>query len=77
MKRMTYKELQEKLNKEKWLKSEQEGKDLTAYMEWCLKCPFQRLGTCMVSQEDRDNNRFCAIAYRAMEAKERKNAKNK
>lgn len=66
---MTNDELQRKLDERKWLLSKLKQEDLSGKMPYCAKCKFcirelYSVGVCTVPQIDREQNRYCARAYK-------------
>lgn len=56
-------ELQRKLDEKKWLLSKLKQEDLSGRMPYCSKCKFSS-GGCNVPQIDREQNCYCARAYK-------------
>ena len=55
---------QKELDKSKWIKSEEQGEDMSGAMPYCDACEHQRNGfVCGVTQGDRESKCLCAKAY--------------
>jgi hypothetical protein len=61
---MTNKERQKSLDKEKWLRSQELGEDMSGKMVYCTRCDKMNcLHRCTASQKERVENSLCAKAY--------------
>lgn len=63
---MTNREMQERLDREKWIESAREGCDLSGAMRYCDYCAAQHLERCVASQPEREANNLCAKANNRM-----------
>ena len=64
---MTNKERQQKLDKQKYLKSERIGVDMSGAMTYCCFCKEKKYPlNCDVAQEVRESKCLCAKAYNRM-----------
>ena len=59
-------DLQKNLDYKKYYKSEMAEKDLSGKMDYCEKCNYRKGAVCDVSQEQREENSYCAKAYRKL-----------
>ena len=58
------KDLQQQLDKEKWLESEKAGYDKSGDMPYCEHCFYKELdGFCSQPHKERECNSLCAKAY--------------
>ena len=63
---MTNKELQKKLDKNKWEESAREHCDLSGAMDYCAFCKAQHGEQCAASQPEREAGNLCSKAYNRM-----------
>lgn len=66
---MTNKERQFRLDEKKWIASEQAGEDMSGKMDYCQNCGKQTAYGCAISQEEREAQSECAVAYNRMRRK--------
>lgn len=67
---MSNKETQQRLDKKKWIESENAGYDKSGDMEYCDKCEHQTpSGSCEVNQVYRETYCTCASAWNRMKRK--------
>lgn len=65
---MTNKERQSILDKDKWFKSKELGRDLSGARPYCLCCPHATpTHNCYVKQKDREEQCLCAKAYNKLQ----------
>lgn len=61
---MTNKERQRSLDKQKWLRSQELGEDMSGKMVYCTRCDKSNcIHRCTATQQDREENCLCAKAY--------------
>lgn len=63
---MTNKELQKKLDGQKWAESAREHCDLSGAMHYCDHCAAQHGAQCAASQSEREAGSLCAKAHNKM-----------
>ena len=75
MKNKYLKALQKKLDKEKWLISEQNGYDMGGCLHHCQYCEYAdhshatMNGKCYATQEQREKQFLCALSYNYMKSR--------
>lgn len=55
--------VQARLDKKKWLSSEQDGQDKSGKMDYCSVCDFRCFEDCVLAHSDRVKQTQCAKAY--------------
>lgn len=64
---MTNKQIQEKLDLERYYESEKHNGDMSGIMSYCDYCKHQESGcNCFVPYEERTEKHLCATAYNRM-----------
>lgn len=66
---MTNKDRQASLDKQKWLESENEKRDMSGAMYYCGDCTHQICDYCTITHERRVATCVCATAYNRMARK--------
>lgn len=56
-------EIQQEVDKRKYIESEKSGFDLSGQMSYCRYCPFKTGQSCLIEHKYRVENNFCAKAY--------------
>lgn len=69
---MTNKARQKSLDKDKWLESEKQGKDLSGVMKYCPYCKKRNKVPCDIPQQEREKDCLCAQAYNKFDKANRK-----